>query len=943
MSFFYYKKFNERRYGMKKKKVDKKTIIIVMILLVVTIISVFAVNGMLQANESISPYRYRMVVAYFGYWNAHGDYLADLQEANGNVKRINMNPNPGTYLVEGHTFPVALLPGNYAIEDIMNYSEYKASGGSWGELNYSGLRQEIVEKFYMSSAYITNKNALIGKSNTEVKFTANFYPLPPDQAEDLTNNRWRCYVAIVIKYKDLDYVYKYDGYEVLYKEAGSNREVKSQKPMKSFGAARTVTENPETVNGYTYNGNYKIEKTDVEGNISTIKNASGNSATVNLGQTSSEYTITFYYTKDTGGGTDPDPGEGDKMVYVWYKDKEKGENLASLKKVKTSMGKKVIESAVKVDGYKCTDVTINGKTTKNLSQTSINETFGSGDYMTPPDNYLVEVTFNYEKSNDKPSDNWCDPEFDAYSQDKTIKMKRKDFDNAQDLYFDNIHINLKNFKGGKKRISGTEWKDIPGQHGFEYFDLYLKYPGATGYDFIVNDIFNTYVYQYLTIPKSKFVSLNSENTLYGADIEATIGAFCICGGFNAEKTYFSLYVEIEENKPPEAYYKYATLKRLPDDSVMRVYGKAYVNKDINIQNYCSDPNGLTDIRFIKYIFKNNSGQVKNITLNMTSWKQYILNKIDNFNDTSIEFINFEENGSLNLKFMNTDEWEVTIYVEDTEGLNDSYTEKIKPEILSLKPTAVIRDTYSYRYPYVSSEYSGKQNRTIKLDSNNSYTAEWLRDLNVSIDHNKDMWRIEPIDGQNVDSVKFERDINKIVSGNIINARYEHLDIKMIFKEPGQYKVRLQVTDTEGNISDWAEQVVVIHSDIHPDVTGVIGSKYYRNSAGVVTIYLSSLNASSIDNDSAIIYYVGYKYDSNNNNNFEDEVLKEIEYRNPVTLQTSNLGKYQFVVKAKEEFGQETLHQYITEEDKQKASITFFTEVDNIAPNVNKFKIMRVEE
>jgi len=165
----------------------------------------------------------------------------------------------------------------------------------------------------------------------------------------------------------------------------------------------------------------------------------------------------------------------------------------------------------------------------------------------------------------------------------------------------------------------------------------------------------------------------------------------------------------------------------------------------------------------------------------------------------------------------------------------------------------------------------------------------------------------------------------------------------MFKKPERYKIRLQVTDTDGNVSDWSEQVITIHEDLLPDATGNIESNYYRNSSGIATLYLSSLNAITKDYDIAKVYYVGYKHDSNNDGNFEDETWKEIECKNPVTLQTSNLGKYQFIVRVNEEFGQETLQQYIIEEDIKKTNILFFTEVDNIAPDVNKFKIMHREE
>lgn len=744
-------------------------------------------------------------------------------------------------------------------------------------------------------------------------------------------------------------VFLFDGYEVKYEEADTKKQVSKQKPIQNFGTTKIITEYPESINGYKYNGKYKIEKTDTNGNVSTIKDTTGDSATVNLAKASSIYTITFYYTKDTGNGGGSDPGSegsGDIMVYVWYKEKDTNNTLLPLKKVNTSLGKYLIESAAEVKDYKSTSVTIKGKATKTFTKNNINELVGLYDYSKPVDGYL-DVTFYYEKSTEKPSDNWCDPQFDARSQDARKKMKRSDFEKADEIYFDSIYIFLDDFEGGWKRISGTEWKEIPGTHNFEYFDLYLKYPGATGYDYIRHGIYSKSVYQSINMPKSKFTPNNPENTEYIATVEATLGVNCSCGGFSAEKTYPNLIIEIEENMPPEAFYRYATIKTLPDGTERREYSKAYVGKDVIIENYCDDPNGLTDIKNVKFIFKNinNPSVVREIGLNMTAWKEYVLDKTDNFDDTSIIFYGFKENGSINLEFKNTEEWEVTVYVEDTEGLNDSYTEVIKPEILSLKPIAVIKDTYGYRYPNVAQEFNGKQNRVAKLDSNNSYVAAWLRDMNVTIDHSRDMWQIEPVDGQDINSVKFEREINKIMSGNLLNARYEHLNIKMMFKEVGRYKIRLQVTDTEGNVSDWMEQIITIHPDLEPVSNANISSKFYRNTNAVASLFLRDIVPSSLDMDNAFISSVGYKYDSNNNGSFDDENVTAIQYNNEnsVTIQTSKLGKYQFIIVVKETFGQETMAQFLEEKDYRIANIKLVTEVDNISPDVTLFKIMTTEE
>ncbi|WMJ77864.1 hypothetical protein RBQ61_02750 [Sedimentibacter sp. MB35-C1] len=842
---------------MRKEKLNKKTIIIVMILIFAMIISVFALNEVMQANmaatnTNISPYEYRMVVAYFAYWKSGDSYYADI-----NGVRTNIGEVPYQYFEPDYQFPVALISGNYEVEDIMNYKDYK---GSWKDLNYTYLEENDVRNHYMNTAFIENKEAIVGEKNTILTFRASFKPLNPDDAglapdpygryARKDGNVYYSYIAIVIKYKNLDYV-----------------------------------EPPE-------------EPEEPE-----------------------------------------EPGNGNVMVYVWHKEKGTDKNFADLQKVRTSMGSNLVLSSKSIDGYKCSSSSIKGLSTKNYETSYIDEVVGRHDYSTPDDGYIY-VTFYYEEDDSKPSDNWCVPEFDLSTNSARIKMKRSEFDkflSEENIFFSDVEFSISDMKFGKK-----DGEEMQGQHGFASWDIYFKY-GDRGYDYQRIGLFNKKEKISLNVPRKYFETQNEENTIYRASIEVHAGLNCIGGGFNADQGHTSLYVDIIENIPPEAYYRYATEKTLPDGTNSREYGKVYIGKDIIIDNYCDDPNGLTDIDYVRYVFKNqnNSDQIKSIQLKMMSWGEYELDEADIFNDTSIIFKDAKVNGSLNLQFTANEEWEVTIYVQDMEGLNDSYTEIIKPEVLNLNPTAVIKDTSSYRYPY-GKEFNGKQNRVIKLNSNSSYIASWFADMDVSIDHSQDTWQIEALDGQDINSVKFERDVNKYINGNMLNVSYDPLDIKIMFKEAGKYKIRLQVTDTEGNISNWSEQIITIHEDLAPTVTADINPKYYRDSSKNAVITLNSW-IESLDSDIPKVKSVGYRYDSDNDGSFDNETLVNLPHEDvnidtslyiKIELTISKVGRYQFEITAEEDFGQETIDQYIAESDIRLNEIEKNTEVDNIAPRVS---------
>ncbi len=838
---------------MLKGKINKKTAIIAVLLMLATIISVFAISKVIQANKTttnISPYKYGLVVVKYGYWKDGDTYYADVFNERKNIGAV-----PSEHVEFDLTFPTTLISGNYEIDEIIDFERYT---GSWDELNYNRMEEDKFKKHRVTNASVWNPQAYIGEKNTEVTFTASFKLLnPPEQglpgsrfALEVGPEVYECYIGVVIKYVDSDFL------------------------------------------------------DDPEG-----------------------------WWRDHGGNPDepdPDPGTGDVLVYVWHKEKGTEKSIADLQKVRTSLGKNLVLSGLDISGYKCVSSKIKGLATKEYDKNYIDEIVGRYDYITP-DRENLDVTFYYDKSNDKPSDDWCEPDLRLETNSARIKMKRREYEKAENLYFPNVEFAISELKFGH----GKDGEEMPGIHGFESWDIYFKY-GDRGYDYQRTGLHDKRVDISLSVPKHHFES-NEDNTVYSTNVEVHAGLNCLCGGFGVDKRFTSLYVDIIENKPPEAYYEYSSVKTLPSGKESKVNNKAYIGKDVVIDNHCSDPNGLTDIDFARFNFKNldDPSQVKSIKLIMKPWGVYEVGEYDLFDDTSIDFKQIV-NGNLRMIFTNDDEWEVSVYVQDLDGANDMYTNIIKPEELSLKPTAVIKDTREYRYPE-GHLFNGKQNRVIRLDSNDSYVASWLDDMDVIINHNNDEWKIEPLDGQDINCVKFEKDLNKITSGNILTARYEPLDLKMIFKESGRYKISLQVTDTEGNVSNWAEQIVIIHEDLPPTVTANVNPKYYRDENGSATITVRNINMESIDLDNVSIEKIEYRYDSNNDGNFGNwDILSEN------SLATTDLGIYQFKLTVKESFGQETIQEHITDSDYKRGEIILQTEVDNIAPNITKFKIMRSE-
>nr|WP_312579569.1 hypothetical protein [Sedimentibacter sp.] len=732
-------------------------------------------------------------------------------------------------------------------------------------------------------------------------------------------------------------IYKYDRYRVEYREVSSKKTVSSEKPYKNFEDTATITEYPVMVNGYEYAGQYMIKKIDTDNNeVNTDPYGDiqeGDSATINIKKNADRYIITFYYTKI-------DPSTIGNPVTVNIEYKEDDYNGKKLLDSTTTIGGDLSQfnfNSAKIDEYTCKGYYVIGQATEYFYNTNASFIIGKEDYAKPVDGKL-RIVFIYEKT-PYVSIPKCSPYVYGDADTVNISMKKKDFENATEISVNNAVFRIENFTAGKDANGDS----VEGTHEFNYFDLYIdKYKSS--YDNKSKEISQSFI-----VPKNIFTQSATDTNLYTTYIDVTYAAFCKCfdgkpdsdgdRGWAIDNGSLKVNINLIVNKPPVALYTYYTSKKLEDGRIDKL-ANIYVGKETVIENRATDPNGNTDIKKVKYTLKDSNSNQYYVNLLMLGNGTYFLDE-DNVNGKNIVFQGITDYGDLKLKFLTSEAWTITQYVEDLEGLNDTYEGIIKPEVLNLNPIAVLKDSIEYRYP-LGVEFNGKQNRVIQLNSKDSYVCDYLRGTGVTINQNRDCWEIIPLDGQSFDSIKFEYDINSQIVDGVLQVKYTPLNnIKMMFKEKGRYKFMLQVSDSEGNVSNWTEQVLTINEDLPPIVTADVNSKYYRNSSKNATIRFNA-RATSTDDDLTEITNIGYKFDSNNNGSYTDEILQTanlshkdvningILYKE-ITLTSSKVGKYQFIINVKEDFKQETLENYINEQDYKTGSTYVVTEIDNTAP------------
>ncbi|TDA67831.1 MAG: PKD domain-containing protein [Clostridia bacterium] len=255
---------------------------------------------------------------------------------------------------------------------------------------------------------------------------------------------------------------------------------------------------------------------------------------------------------------------------------------------------------------------------------------------------------------------------------------------------------------------------------------------------------------------------------------------------------------------------------------------------------------------------------------------------------------------------------VRLTVEDRFGRSDTATKTV--EVKPAVPTAFFR-------------WSGtpKQNRKLVFDASESYGS-----ARYPVDFSQNRWEFLPPAGVSPEAVK-------IVSSPDLKTR------QVLFKEPGDYRVRLAVKNSKGTSSEWYEQVLTVYPDQPPvadfyTLRTVTRDPDNNNRAAITLMDRSH----SPDGDVITKRVWQYRYDSDNDGSFTDESWVALDSgNNPTpTLYTGQVGKYEFMLSVEEGFGQETIPEFLTPADKRGADTVTkplderSVEVINVPPVVN---------
>lgn len=152
--------------------------------------------------------------------------------------------------------------------------------------------------------------------------------------------------------------------------------------------------------------------------------------------------------------------------------------------------------------------------------------------------------------------------------------------------------------------------------------------------------------------------------------------------------------------------------------------------------------------------------------------------------------------------------------------------------------------------------------------------------------------------------------------------------EFLYKESGTYSITLQAVNTLGRVSDPYTVQFVIAPDVPPAIEICLDNSVLARNE---TISAYHYFVSSTDGDIIKSNTIELWYDSNNDGNY-DQLINTWDGTNgfPAYFPT-NLGKYKYIDRVSEDFGQNTLSEFIVPEDKmvKVQGVEFL--VDNYVP------------
>lgn len=150
--------------------------------------------------------------------------------------------------------------------------------------------------------------------------------------------------------------------------------------------------------------------------------------------------------------------------------------------------------------------------------------------------------------------------------------------------------------------------------------------------------------------------------------------------------------------------------------------------------------------------------------------------------------------------------------------------------------------------------------------------------------------------------------------------------EFLYKKPGQYRIILEGENELGRKSDPYVLEVFIHEDYKPAVEWHI----WNNVLARNEEFNMHHEVASTDGDIISKNIIELWYDKDDDGSFSEKLF-EMDAKNFEGYTLTKLGKYKIVNYIEEDFGEDTLEEFITPEDKVKATVEREIFVDNLAP------------
>ena len=270
----------------------------------------------------------------------------------------------------------------------------------------------------------------------------------------------------------------------------------------------------------------------------------------------------------------------------------------------------------------------------------------------------------------------------------------------------------------------------------------------------------------------------------------------------------------------------------------------------------------------------------------------------NFNPSSEAYTRSVSKKSQTVYYLKTGKYPVKLTVTDENGKTDTDTTAVRvinPEFL----------------PKIECSGVMKENRRVGIKVENEHNL-----YGYPVDESSITWEITPLDGQG-NTVRIRNGANNKITGQ--------KEIETLFKKKGRYRVKVSgyiraIREGYRSYYGETEEIITIKEDYSPDVNFTISKKLLRDidNENITEIKLYD-KSRSIDGDYIATRNWYYYYDTDNDGSFSDETLRYFYGGNErkVSLQVQEVGKYKFELVAIEEFGQETLHEFVTADDRRR--------------------------